>query len=88
MKMVKYALNNHIHFLAILADLYVATGELARFDQNGDSFIIGRKKEVFKYCGFPVTPSEIEEFLNELDGVEDSCVVPIQNTSIYRPLLW
>lgn len=56
---------------------FFASGDLAHFDQNGDLFIVGRKKEVFKYCCFQVTPSEIEEFLNKLDGVKDSCVVPI-----------
>lgn len=56
---------------------FYATGDIARFDDNGDLFIVDRKKELFKSCAEHVTPSEIEEFLNKIDGVKISCVVPI-----------
>lgn len=56
---------------------FFATGDVAHFDDNGDLFIIDRKKELFKSSAEHVTPSEIEEFLNKMDGVKISCVVPI-----------
>lgn len=56
---------------------FFATGDVAYFDENGDLFIIDRKKELFKSSAEHVTPSEIEEFLNKMDGVLTSCVVPI-----------
>lgn len=58
---------------------FFATGDIARFDQNGDLFIVGRKKELFKCNNEHVTPTQIEEFLNKIDGIECSCVVPIPN---------
>lgn len=56
---------------------FFITGDIARFDANGDLFIIDRKKELFKCNGYHVTPCEIEEFLNKIEGVKQSCVVPI-----------
>lgn len=35
------------------------------------------KKEQFKCDGYHVNPTEIEEFLNKLNGVQQSCIVPI-----------
>ncbi|XP_055294849.1 uncharacterized protein LOC129564703 [Sitodiplosis mosellana] len=56
---------------------FFKTGDLARFDENNDLFIIDRKKEQFKCLSYHVIPAEIQEFLNQIDGVYDSCVVPI-----------
>ncbi|XP_055309666.1 probable 4-coumarate--CoA ligase 1 [Sitodiplosis mosellana] len=58
---------------------FLATGDIAHFDQNGDLFITRRKKELFKCYDYHVMPTEIEEFLNKIDGVQQSCVVPIPN---------
>lgn len=64
---------------------FFATGDIAHFDQNGDLFIVGRKKDLFKSCGdFMVTPIEIEDFLNKIDGVEQSCVVPIPDVTYHN----
>lgn len=56
---------------------FFMTGDLGKFDKNADLFIVDRKKEVFKCFGYTVTPSEIEDYLNNIDGVKQSCVVPI-----------
>lgn len=56
---------------------FFKTGDLARFDASGDLFVIDRLKELFKSCSNVVTPSRIEGFLNTIDGVKASCVVPI-----------
>lgn len=56
---------------------FFMTGDLARFDENNDLFIVDRKKEVFKCYGNSVSPTEIEEYLNTIYGVKQSCVVPI-----------
>lgn len=60
---------------------FFMTGDIARFDENNDLFIIDRKKEMFKVFGFVVTPSEIEDFLNQIDGVKQSCIVPVHNVN-------
>lgn len=46
-------------------------------DDNGLIYMIGRKKEILKYKGFHVSPAEIENIINEIDLVLDSCVVGI-----------
>lgn len=56
---------------------FYVTGDIVRFDNNGDLFIIDRKKEMFKVCGHHVIPGEIETLLNKMDCVMISCVVPI-----------
>lgn len=53
------------------------TGDEARFDENGDLFVDNRLKEVFKFRGRKISPAQLEAFLNSIDGVEQSCVVPI-----------
>lgn len=60
---------------------FFRTGDIARFDENGDLFIVDRKKQRFKSCGNLVSPIEIEEFLNKIDGVKLSCLVPIPDPS-------
>ncbi|XP_037030798.1 luciferin 4-monooxygenase-like [Bradysia coprophila] len=56
---------------------FFKTGDIARFDDNGDLFIVDRKKEMFKVGGWHVIPAEIEEFLNKIDGVKQSCLVAL-----------
>ncbi|XP_055309667.1 uncharacterized protein LOC129573305 [Sitodiplosis mosellana] len=64
---------------------FFATGDIAHFDQNNDLFIIGRKKDLFKSCGdYTVIPIEMEEFLNQIDGVQQSCVVPIPDVRYHN----
>lgn len=58
-------------------DGFYVTGDIVRFDNNGDLFIIDRKKEMFKICGHHVIPGEIESLLNKMDCIMLSCVVPV-----------
>lgn len=53
------------------------TGDIGYFDDEQFLFVTGRTKELLKYKGFQVTPSEIEEILNEIQGVQSSCVVGV-----------
>lgn len=59
---------------------FFSTGDIAHFDDNGDLFIVDRKKLVFKSDGGLVIPNEIEGFLNQIDGVSLSCLVPVLNS--------
>lgn len=59
------------------SDGFLFTGDIAYFDDNGDLFIVDRKKDLFKSYGDHVIPSEIEEILNKIDGVKQSCLIPI-----------
>lgn len=56
---------------------FFKTGDLARFDENGDLFIIDRMREQFTSLGEHVNPIEIQEFLKRINGVKESCVVTV-----------
>lgn len=58
---------------------FLMTGDIGRFDVNGDLFIVDRKMEIFKSAGHSITPAELEELLDGIEGVKQSCVVPIPN---------
>lgn len=59
---------------------FYATGDIGYFDENCDLFIVDRKKAIFKVGCYQVTPSEIEAFLDKIDGVKQSCLVAIPDT--------
>ena len=45
----------------ITEDGWLATGDIARFDENGFLYIVDRKKDMILVSGFNVYPNEIEE---------------------------
>lgn len=51
------------------------TGDLARRDGDGYIFIVGRKGELIKTGAHRVSPSEIEQAIEQLEGVADCAVV-------------
>lgn len=52
-------------------------GDVGYISENGNVFLVGRKKEILKYQGYHVSPAELENIINEMDLVIDSCVVGI-----------
>jgi 4-coumarate--CoA ligase len=58
-------------------DDWVFSGDLGYFDDEGFLFIVDRKKDMLKFNNFQVYPSELEEIINGIDGVVNSCVVGI-----------
>ena len=59
------------------ADGYVLTGDVAVMDEDGYFSIVDRKKELIIAGGFNIYPSEVEEVLFALDGVQDAVVVGV-----------
>ncbi|MBI2028685.1 MAG: AMP-binding protein [Candidatus Levybacteria bacterium] len=56
-------------------DGWFRTGDLASFDKEGNIYIKGRKKDVIiTPSGVHVYPLEVEEVLNHISGVKESCV--------------
>uniref|UniRef100_A0A182PI00 AMP-dependent synthetase/ligase domain-containing protein n=1 Tax=Anopheles epiroticus TaxID=199890 RepID=A0A182PI00_9DIPT len=68
---------------ALGADGFVRTGDIARFDSDGYLYLVDRKREIFKYEGFQIAPSELEETIAQLDGVR--CVVVVGLPDPTRP---
>lgn len=61
----------------VLRDGWFYTGDLARMDERGYVYIVGRTKEMIKYKGFTVAPSELESLLLEHPQVQDCAVVGV-----------
>jgi len=61
----------------VLIDGWFHTGDLARMDERGYVFIVGRTKEMIKYKGFTVAPNELEALLLEHPQVKDCAVVGV-----------
>lgn len=58
-------------------DGFIVTGDVGHFDDDGNLFVTGRKKELLKYYNFPIVPSEIDAFLTESPDIESACVCGI-----------
>ena len=53
------------------------TGDVVRLDTDGYILIVDRIKEMIKYKGFQVIPSELEDKLLAHADVADACVVGV-----------
>lgn len=60
-----------------LHDGWLATGDVARLDQDGFVYLVGRKKEIIKASGFLIFPQQVENFLCEHPAVAEAAVVGI-----------
>lgn len=56
---------------------WLHTGDLGRIDENGYLYIVDRKKEVIISGGVNIYPREIEEVLNQHEGVKETCVIGV-----------
>lgn len=56
---------------------FCVTGDLGYFDEEGYLYVIGRKKEIFKNCGFAIWPIEIENIILKHPSIHDACVVSV-----------
>jgi len=54
---------------------WLHTGDIARTDADGYTYIVDRKKEMIKYKGFGIAPAELEALLHEHEAVADCAVV-------------
>lgn len=62
---------------AAIKDGWLHTGDIARMDNDGYFYIIGRIKELIKVNGLQVWPREVEEVLLQLPGVKEAVVAGI-----------
>jgi acyl-CoA synthetase (AMP-forming)/AMP-acid ligase II len=58
-------------------DGYYPTGDLGHFDDDGFIFYHGRSDDMFKVSGATVYPSEVEQALRTIDGVENAFVTEV-----------
>ncbi|MDM7991226.1 long-chain fatty acid--CoA ligase [Arthrobacter sp. zg-Y877] len=62
---------------AAIPDGWFRTGDLARFDEEGNIYIVDRKKDMILRGGYNVYPREIEEVLYEHPAVAEAAVIGI-----------
>jgi acyl-CoA synthetase (AMP-forming)/AMP-acid ligase II len=58
-------------------DGYYSTGDLGHVDDDGFMFYHGRSDDMFKVSGATVYPSEVEQALRTIDGVENAFVTEV-----------
>ncbi|XP_031621711.1 4-coumarate--CoA ligase-like 7 [Contarinia nasturtii] len=54
---------------------YFLTADIGHFDEDGNLFIVDRKKDIIKYCNFQISPSQIESFLIEMPDIKSACLI-------------
>lgn len=59
------------------AEGFYPTGDLGRLDDDGFLFYHGRSDDMFKVSGATVYPTEVEQALREIDGVENVFVTNV-----------
>jgi acyl-CoA synthetase (AMP-forming)/AMP-acid ligase II len=59
------------------ADGFYPTGDLGRLDDDGFLFYHGRSDDMFKVNGATVYPSEVEQALREIEGVDRAFVTNV-----------
>ena len=62
---------------AAFVDGYFRTGDLAERSPDGYYTLLGRRSDLIISGGFNIYPREIEEFLQELNGVAEAAVVGV-----------
>ena len=60
-----------------MAGGWLHTGDIARMDEDGFFYVVGRKKNMFITNGENIFPSEIEGVLFRHPAVEDACVIGV-----------
>jgi acyl-CoA synthetase (AMP-forming)/AMP-acid ligase II len=60
---------------AVLRDGWLLTGDLAKKDEGGYLYLLGRKKEMIISGGFNIYPQEIEEVLYSIPSVAEAAVI-------------
>jgi long-chain acyl-CoA synthetase len=61
----------------ILREGWLATGDIAKMDEQGFLYIVDRKKDMILVSGFNVFPNEIEEVAAMHEGVFEAAAVGI-----------
>ena len=67
---------------ALDRDSWLSTGDLGYLDDDGDLFLVDRKKEMIIRGGYNVYPREVEEVLYEHPAVLEAAVVGVPHESL------
>jgi acyl-coenzyme A synthetase/AMP-(fatty) acid ligase len=79
--------------LAFNSEGFVKSGDIGYIDDNGLLYVLNRVKDMMRvpakgYGALIVTPIEIEEIINEIDGVMQSAVVGVFDMKIFLDTIY
>lgn len=66
----------------VLRDGWLWSGDLARQDEEGYVYLVGRSKEMFISGGFNIYPAEVESCLSSCPGVQAAAVIGVPDESL------
>lgn len=66
---------------------FFITGDLGQFSQDGYLSIVGRAKDLIITGGYNVYPKEIEDILNDIDGVKESAVFGVPHADFGEAII-
>ncbi|GES63689.1 AMP dependent CoA ligase [Aspergillus terreus] len=69
--------NDPVSTKASFLDDWLKTGDVMRVDADGNFWVTDRLKEMIKYKGFQIAPSELEDMLLRHDDVTDAAVCAV-----------
>ncbi|WP_285767137.1 long-chain fatty acid--CoA ligase [Peribacillus sp. SI8-4] len=61
-------------------DGWLYTGDIARMDEEGYFYIVGRKKDMIIASGYNIYPTEVEDILYQHPAVKETCVYGVPDT--------
>ncbi len=67
--------NDHEETRRVIRADGLHTGDLARVDDDGYVYIVGRKSDMIKSGAYRINPAQIEEIILEMEGVAEVAVV-------------
>ena len=59
----------------VLREGRLHTGDMARVDEDGYIYVVGRRSDIIKSNSYRIDPKEIEELIFEMEGIVDVAVV-------------
>ncbi|XP_035702466.1 probable 4-coumarate--CoA ligase 3 [Folsomia candida] len=64
---------------SMTSDGFYKTGDVGYYDENEFVYIVDRAKEIFKYYGNHISPTDIENIINDHPAVGEVCVVGVSD---------
>jgi acyl-CoA synthetase (AMP-forming)/AMP-acid ligase II len=66
----------------VIVDGWLHTGDLAHYDEDGYIYIDGRSSDMIKTGGNRISPKEVEEVIQEVEGVQEVAVIGVSDEAL------